>query len=162
MHLTIPRGNILAFVDRDPYEAVLARLRSLGCTYRFRSQDSARAICPGHRDAKPSLVITRKSDRVLMRCFAGCRTSEVLGALGLVYADLFTVPGIRQKPEVVAAYPYTDVDGTVLAEKVRFEPKAFRWRIVDGDQHRWGLDGRAIPLFCAPSLVRAREVLIVE
>jgi hypothetical protein len=52
------------------------------------------ARCPGplHRrgDRNPSLSIGETSDQtVLIRCFAGCEPTEILGAVGLDLRDLF-------------------------------------------------------------------------
>lgn len=51
---------------------------------------SWRAICPGHQDRVPSLDLAEGADgRLLLTCRAGCRTEEVLGALGLDWSALF-------------------------------------------------------------------------
>ncbi len=46
------------------------------------------AICPSHNDKSPSLAIKAVDDRVLIHCFAGCETADVLGALGLKFKDI--------------------------------------------------------------------------
>jgi hypothetical protein len=47
------------------------------------------ACCPAHEDRSPSLAIKDCSDgRVLVHCFAGCETEDVLSAIGLTFADL--------------------------------------------------------------------------
>jgi DNA primase len=52
------------------------------------------AQCPAHADRSPSLSIREGRDgHVLMHCFAGCETREVLGALGLSFSDLFPRKG---------------------------------------------------------------------
>lgn len=46
--------------------------------------------CPGHPDKRASLSVKRTADgRWLLHCFAGCRTEEILAALGLTWQDLF-------------------------------------------------------------------------
>jgi len=47
------------------------------------------ACCPAHDDARPSLSIREADDRLLVHCWAGCRTIDVLVAVGLVFPDLF-------------------------------------------------------------------------
>jgi hypothetical protein len=48
------------------------------------------ATCPAHADVHPSLSIAVGRDgRVLIHCWAGCRTPEVLAALGLPWNALF-------------------------------------------------------------------------
>jgi hypothetical protein len=67
-------------------DALLARLTGI------RSTGSGRwfAQCPAHEDANPSLSIRELADgRVLLHCFAGCPTAEVLEALALDWVDLY-------------------------------------------------------------------------
>ena len=45
--------------------------------------------CPSHEDKSPSLAIADKDGRILINCFAGCETIDVLGAVGLTFDDLF-------------------------------------------------------------------------
>jgi len=47
------------------------------------------ARCPCHDDRSPSLAIRECDDgRVLLHCFAGCETEDVLAALGLSFPDV--------------------------------------------------------------------------
>ncbi len=39
------------------------------------------ACCPAHDDRNPSLSVTDKNGKILVRCFAGCTQEEVIGAL---------------------------------------------------------------------------------
>ena len=54
--------------------------------------------CPGHPDKNPSLSIRETDNRILLHCWAGCPTEEILHALGLEFADLFVQSQSRQKP----------------------------------------------------------------
>ena len=152
--------------DDHPFDRLLAALRARGAVVRLRSPDSARATCPTHLDRRPSLSVTRRPDRVLVRCFAGCRTSAVVSALGLLLADLFCGPPPRERQrEIVAEYPYETLDDELLAQKVRLTPKGFRWRVPDesaADGWRWGLHGRVVDLYRAPELMDWKQVLLVE
>ena len=49
------------------------------------------AQCPAHSDRNPSLSI-RAGNRgtVLVHCFAGCKTGDVVSAVGLKLQDLFS------------------------------------------------------------------------
>jgi DNA primase len=47
------------------------------------------ACCPAHDDRSPSLGITIKDDKVLIKCFSGCGATEILDAVGLDYSVLF-------------------------------------------------------------------------
>ena len=47
------------------------------------------ARCPAHDDRSPSLAIKGCDDgRILVHCFAGCETEDVLTAIGLTFADI--------------------------------------------------------------------------
>ena len=50
------------------------------------------ARCPAHDDHSPSLSIRDIGDRVLAHCFAGCAVGDVLSAVDLTLADLYTHP----------------------------------------------------------------------
>lgn len=46
------------------------------------------ARCPAHDDRTPSLAIRDDCGKILLHCFAGCETDDVLGAIGLTFADV--------------------------------------------------------------------------
>ncbi|MGQ9553329.1 MAG: toprim domain-containing protein, partial [Anaerolineae bacterium] len=54
-----------------------------------RSGNGWIARCPVHDDDKPSLSIAQADGRILLKCFAGCRTADIVRALNLTMADLF-------------------------------------------------------------------------
>lgn len=71
----------MSLVDR-----LLARLERVKATGPGRYM----ARCSVHEDRNPSLSIRETDDgRVLVNCFAGCATGDVLAAVGLTLADLF-------------------------------------------------------------------------
>ena len=51
-----------------------------------------KAICPSHPDKNPSLTITEKDDKILLKCWSGCTTKEILDAADLTWDDLFFTP----------------------------------------------------------------------
>ncbi|TFW38932.1 virulence-associated protein E [Pseudomonas putida] len=54
-----------------------------------------KACCPAHDDKHPTLAITETSQGVvLLKCWAGCSTKEIVSAIGLELRDLF--PGDKQ------------------------------------------------------------------
>lgn len=79
-------------------EEFLGRLESV------RSRGHARwsARCPAHADRSPSLSICQERSKILVHCFSGCTPQEIVEALGLTMADLFTdsptAPGPSQRP----------------------------------------------------------------
>ena len=57
--------------------------------------------CPAHIDRTPSLSIRAVDDgRVLIHCFAGCPTIDVLLAIGLDFGDLFDKPLAHYLPPI--------------------------------------------------------------
>jgi hypothetical protein len=69
------------------YEAFLSRLEKV----RKSGQNRWRACCPAHNDRSPSLDIALgNDDRILIDCKAGCKSSDVVSAMGLRWADLFS------------------------------------------------------------------------
>lgn len=131
-------------------------LTAAGC--RVSSTRTA-STCPAHEDHAPSLSIGARRDRdgVVIRCHAGCDTAAVLAALGLTEADLFDEPRTpgSGRPQVVATYSYVDEAGTVLFEKVRFEPKDFRQRHAGPSGWVWNLTGVRRVLYRLPEVVAA-------
>ena len=47
-----------------------------------------KAICPAHDDHSPSLAIKDSDGRLLLHCFCGCETTDILAAIGLDFADI--------------------------------------------------------------------------
>lgn len=69
----------------EPLELVLSRLGKWKQT-----RDHYTACCPAHDDSNPSLSISLGDDgRVLLKCYAGCATEDVVRAMGLKMSDLF-------------------------------------------------------------------------
>jgi len=66
-------------------DLVLVKLEKVRCT----SDNKWMACCPAHDDKTPSLSIRLTDDRLLLHCFAGCPTEDVLSALGLTFGDLY-------------------------------------------------------------------------
>lgn len=51
------------------------------------------ACCPAHEDKNPSLSVKENSNGdVLINCFAGCNSTDVLSAIGLEMKDLYNMP----------------------------------------------------------------------
>ncbi len=153
-------------VEDHPFERVVAALQARSGTVRYRDSDRVRATCPAHPDSKPSLSVTRKAEGVVLHCHGGCPQGVPARALGFQAWELFTGPPATKAPRrIVATYDYARIDGMVIAQKVRFEPKGFSWRRLDPTArsgYRSGLDGPSPGLYQWPALVGASRVYIVE
>ncbi len=102
-----------------PAQKVLDRLQ------KARSMGKGRymACCPAHQDRSPSLSIKECEDgRLLIHCFAGCQSTDVLEAIGLSLSDLF--PDDLKKDHRTGQVPHwkrlrlqqaADYERTVLA-----------------------------------------------
>lgn len=68
-----------------PVDVVLVRLKGVK-----RVSGGWLALCPSHDDRDPSLKVAEADDaRVLLYCHGGCRTEDVVAAMGLAMRDLF-------------------------------------------------------------------------
>ncbi|WP_346767324.1 AAA family ATPase [Streptomyces sp. C1-2] len=148
-------------------DRVLDALSSRGCNVRGKS-----AQCPAHEDRAPSLSIGRRKDGngVVLNCHAGCAPEDVVAALGLTMQDLFDAPlEKRERPQVVAQYPYVDEHGKLLLTVKRLEPgydgerKTFRQYAPDGKPR---VSGVRRVLYRLPEVLAAAKaggtVFIVE
>ena len=94
-----------------------------------------KADCPAHASVSgQSLSVTITEDKVLLNCFAGCDTSDVLKELGLTWSDLYFAPsknGHREKTTpkkasfhgATAIYEYETPNGEPVSRAVRFPEK---------------------------------------
>jgi len=112
------------------------------------------ASCPAHEDPNASLGVSGGDDgRALLKCFAGCETSDIVAELGLEMRDLFPpsansdCTGHKEDSGKPAANWYIrDVKGEVQAVHVRFDRdggKDCLWRLPGASE--WGLKGRKLP-----------------
>jgi hypothetical protein len=73
-----------------PIDTLLGRLDKV----RQVKPNTWMACCPAHDDKSPSLKVSEAEDgRVLVKCWAGCTTEQVVGAAGLELRDLFVSTG---------------------------------------------------------------------
>ncbi len=79
--------------DASP-ESLLQRL-----VHVQRQGEGYRARCPSCGGTSRKLAVTARAGRVLVHCFAGCRTDDVLAAVGLRWADLHPPRNWPQSPE---------------------------------------------------------------
>lgn len=125
-------------INKNKQESKQSQLRSLEDFLGLlrgvkKSGNGYTALCPSHHDTNPSLRVIFKDNRILVKCLAGCETTDVLASIGLTTADLF-LDGRQtklQEREVDAVYHYTDANGKPF-EVVRTRPKGFYQRRPDG------------------------------
>jgi hypothetical protein len=155
-----------------PFELFKERLHAIGSRIVTTTNPySVTAQCPAHHDENPSMVVTwiPGDSRVVFFCRAcgKARWWDVLRPLGLRLKDLRypTDRNVRapRRREVVR-YPYETTEG-VRIEKVRYQPKAFRWRRPDATcagGWQWDIDGLNPLPFGIETLRGAAAVCITE
>jgi hypothetical protein len=140
------------------------------------------ARCPSHDDKHQSLSLTEDTGRILICCHAGCQTSDILDRLKLQFRDLydkrietpsrsslgepvvktfrdpkagFTYFAGPNTKKIHTVYRYTDENGQLLYENIRYYPKDFRQRTYDVNKRPiWNLDNvRRVP-YRLPELIK--------
>ncbi|WP_195840259.1 phage/plasmid primase, P4 family [Eubacterium sp. BL-380-WT-2B] len=122
-------------------------------------------------DQHQSLSVGVGTDgRILLNCFAGCDTGEIVEAMDLTMKDLFV-----EQPKTETDYPvyyYTDEKGNVLAKKERWQGqrKGFTWHRLDSSGE-WikglgdGVDKLKMPLYNLKAITETppdKPVYLVE
>jgi hypothetical protein len=119
--------------------------------------------CPAHEDKRASLSVSiGKDGSALLKCHAGCKTADVLAALGLEERDLFPEHEKRRpaKRGTTIEHVYHDVTGAPLAKKLRIEHaggKTFAWKRRNGDGWTGGMNGMKPPLYRLPEILAAAK-----
>jgi hypothetical protein len=140
---------------------LLERVRKSGTGY------SASCPCPRHKhnDNNPSLSISLGYDgRVLLKCHAGCGTTDILAALKMTWGDLFEQ---TSNGNPVRRFRLINQTGQVVAEHVREDisgDKIIRWE-SNGKNGLNGTRTEDLPLYRLPDLLAAdstRPVIVCE
>lgn len=90
--------------------------------------------CPCHNDGTQSLSVSEKGGKILLNCFAGCRTEDITHAIGLEMKDLF-ITGQNHNNQKPPSKEYSYGDDL---KKIRFYrrqgdewTKSFCWKHKD-------------------------------
>jgi len=157
----ISREEVLAALDVEQFYArrVRSPLKAVG-------KARWKAGCPLHPDDNPSLSIQRQSG--LFKCF-GCSASGSvfdfemrLRGVGFLTAlqSLAVEAGLASADEtqgsrLVRTHKWRDANGSLVWEKLRYEPKDFRVRRPDGNgSWIWNIDG-VLPMWYNADLIAA-------
>lgn len=113
--------------------------------------------CEGHSTPGGHLSVTDAGDKALVSCFNVHSYEQICAALG--YRSLsYNREGHRAEVprRMVKTYPYTDEQGHLLYETVRYDPKDFRQRRPDGKGGwLWNLESTRRVLYKLPQVLSA-------
>ena len=117
------------------------------------------ARCPAHDDKTNSLSVTQGKDgRILLHCFAGCRSEDIVSAMGLSMSDLY--PEQKERSHREAEYIYTPTLKKVKYRKADGD-KYCAWYHLDGSSWVNGRQGNQVPLYTG-SVELCSSVFLVE
>lgn len=164
------QDSAASFQENSQLSSGLTRVLSLLQGVKQMSNGHYMALCPGHKDTIPSLSITETDSKILLKCFAGCQLDDILIPMGLEPKDLLLGGATPRKTDVkkeVTTYNYTDAEGKLLSQVVRYQPKSFSQRRPDGKGGWiWNLHGVHPVLYHLPEVLKAvregRTVFIAE
>lgn len=135
------------------------------------SKGGVKTHCPGpshaNGDRNPSLGVTEKDGKILVKCYGGCDQPAVVVALQ--DRDLWPRQEERARARgtnghtplrIVATYDYRRADGGLDFQVVRFDPKGFRQRRPENGGWAWKTGDRSL-IYRLPELLAASDDEIV-
>jgi hypothetical protein len=99
-------------MEKSPLNKLLSRLEKV----QPIGNNRYKALCPAHDDSSPSLAIKDDSERLLLHCFSGCKTTDVLGAIGLTFADITPEKAVGNFKKEKRPFYAMDVMGIIKNE----------------------------------------------
>ena len=111
---------------------------------------------PGHRTPQGHLTLTDAGDKTLVTCQGGKHNyGDICQWLG--FDSLNYSPGGKDaEAKIIATYDYTDANGNLLYQVVRYDPKGFRQRRPNGSGGwLWNLKGIKPVLYRLPEVLQA-------
>lgn len=125
------------------------------------------ACCPAHNDKTPSLAVSEKDGNIVLHCHCGCKSEDVVTAMGLSMQDLFAENKTNDKPQFLRSHIYQDTSGTTIARKdISLKADGSKkcvWYRFENEKWEYGLNGLKVPLYKLPELISSTgTVFIVE
>lgn len=164
--------------------------RALGNGKESKVADGWITTCPAHNDGKASLSIRNPHGKILFKCHAGCRQSDVIEAL--IARDLWSkrssleawrpirpVPsGVSLPAEVnhskhgkpVRSWEYRELDGSLIGLIHRFEdgrggktliPMSYCYSDQGGKKWAWKSFDKPRPLYNLPEFMRRKDLPVL-
>lgn len=130
-----------------------------------------KAVCPAHSDKTPSLSVSVGNDgKILLKCFAGCSTENIVAAMGLEMKDLFAEDRTNfptyeksQQPKQSKEAEYLYAGGQLKKVKYRRADgsKYCSWLHLENGEWKAGRKGIAPGLYMSHATL-ADTVILVE
>ena len=159
------KNEILSRLDIESYyNSKLSKLK-------WNGSGNGMAICPFHDDTKPSLSIQKKTGS--FNCFGCEKKGSIFDfRMEIENKDYKTVLnnfaeelGINTSESgcVDKTHDYTDENGNLLSQVVRYKPKRFSQRQPDGNGGWiWNLRGVKTVPYNLPNVMKSKEVFVNE
>lgn len=108
-------------------DKLLSRLQKVKRT----GNDSWMACCSAHDDRSPSLAIKDTGNgKLMLKCFAGCETIDILGAIGMDWDDVMPPKEAVEKIETVKPRK-VDIYATDALKIIRNESRVIAMAAMD-------------------------------
>ena len=118
---------------------------------------------PIYNDENPSLTASCNSEKILVKCQAGCSFDNIVSVLGMEQSQFFAPKETSIPKKIVARYRYEDREGNHAFDFVRFNPKDFRPERPDGKRT---LDGVTRVPYRLPQMLagikEGQDILLLE
>lgn len=152
-----PKLREVSEMEIDVRNEVIPKLKNVK-----KNKNGYQACCPAHDDETPSLSIKDTNDKLVLYCHRGCEYKDILRALGIYNPEKkkenLEAKNRNQQKKIVKTYDYTDENGKLLYQIVRYEPKSFSLRRPDGNGGWiWNSEGIKKTLYCLPDVKEAKE-----
>lgn len=93
MNYTASNGQIQRFSSFEEFLDLFDK--------QVKTAEGFNVRCPSHDDGKPSLTVSKKGDKIVLKCHAGCEVESILSTLGLTFQALFLSDSKPTKEDVV-------------------------------------------------------------
>ncbi|MDY6951017.1 MAG: AAA family ATPase [Thermodesulfobacteriota bacterium] len=150
------------------YQKYLQRVTKIG-------GQEYKAPCPFHEDKDPSFNFNNQTGQYFchgcgkkgdaIHFFAGINSLDTRRDFPKILKGIasdFNIPLDNEKRRLVKTYDYKDLEGKLLFQVCRYDPKDFRQRRPNGKGWTWNLRGIEPVLYCLSEIVKTPEVIIVE
>lgn len=139
-------------------EKIIEALEAVKCI----GENQYVAKCPCHNDKKASLSIGKENGKILLHCFAGCETLDIVNSMGLTMKDLFIEKKEKKMEFLEKEYYYTDEKGNKLYKAMRYNPKRFVQAKLVNNNWVYSMENVRYVLYNLPNVIKSDIIYFVE